>query len=741
MMTPAIELPPYTTRSTAASTTMRGITTTGSKSHLVDVDEEDGGGAELAGLISRSRLGVAPQHALHRRRREDGATAKSCLQLIVSFAFLVGVVMYAVDSFASGSDDGNGRGSGSNGPPRHPPVVGHDPTAAAAAHNNNNDKRNTPKLVAGDASSYQCQTDTSNAERPPPSAIHQLSARHNKTLPDLKRGKLEGWGISYSKLKKILSPWKVEVFVPNLQSGDLIFESACGAGANLLVTAEILRENSIHNVQVFGNDAVPNTVAVADQIWDSKEAFEYAKKGRFCTGDSSRLADFVPASSFDLAYTGYLVPLIPKFPNAETEEESWSYAISLCNSTDPNDIRLRDREQRTQEEWISAWVKGLLHIVKPGKIVALENIAYPLCSTEGGRDWGGVPKEWWAGAIARYGWDADPKSLLIREEGRVKGWSENRYHVMMRKKGNAQAPTVAGASPSQIDQMTCPTNVEKSANDKAADDFDLYVKDANAHTNIAFNEEFRAMPLDGWGLTFYEVKELLRPWKENVFVNNIESGDSVYESAMGISMNLLISAEILKEHNISGLTLSGNDYVAESVAIANSVWDDNKELEHLAQKGFFCRADSSHLDFIPDKSFDFVYTGYIDPIVDPLHHWPASLTVEEKWEKDVELCNSNDKGKQRLAKKAQKVQNEWFASWVEHLIRIAKPGKVIAVESGAESLCTNLEDWGGVDKSWWKGAISTYKWDVDPNSLYFQDVLPQGNWMDTRYHVMMRKNG
>ena len=723
-MTSSIELPLY-----AASTAK------GNDSHLVDLDEEDGGGAELAGLISRSRFGVAPQHALHRRRRsdggEDGANAKSCLQLIVSFAFLVGVVIYGVDSFSGGG--GNGRGSS-----EHPPPIGHDPIAsrsppsAAAAHNNDNNKGNMPKLVAGDASTYQCQADV---ERPS-SAIHQLSARHNKTLTDLKKGKLEGWGISYSKLKKILASWKKEVFVPNVRSGDLIFESACGAGTNLLVTAEILRENSIDNIQVFGNDYV----VVADQTWDSEEVSKLARKGRFCPGDSSRLADFVPASSFDLAYTGYLVPLIPKFPNAETEEASWNYAISLCNSTDPNDVRLRDREQRTQEEWISAWVKGLLHIVKPGKVVALENVAYPLCSIEGGRDWGGVSKEWWAGAIARYGWDADPKSLLIRDEGRVKGWIENRYHVMMRKKATAQAPSVGGASPSQIGQMTCPTNVEKSANDQA-DDFDLYVKDANAHKNITFNEEFRAMTLDGWGITLNEVKELLRPWKEKVFVENIEPGDSVYESAMGIGMNLVISAEILKENNIDGLTLSGNDYMAESIAIANSVWDENKDLKQLAHKGFFCRADSSHLDYIPDNRFDFVYTGYIDPIVDPLHVLPASLTVEEKWAKDVKLCKSDDKKRQRLAKKAQKAQNEWFAGWVEHLIRIAKPGKVIAIESGAESLCTNPEDWGGVDKSWWKGAISTYRWDVDPTSLYFQDISPQGNWKDTRYHVMMRKNG
>jgi len=694
----------------------------------LDVDEEDGGGAELAGLLSRSRFGVAPQHALHRRRRsehggEDGANATSCLQLLVSFVFFVGVVGYAVNSF-SGTNNASARGSNYRPPFGHDPASSaHDTVAAASGL----------ALVAGDSSSYQCRTGGKRSS----SNIHQLSARHNITLPQLKKGKLEGWGISYTKLKKILSPWKEEVFVPNVESGDLIFESACGAGVNLLLTAEILQENAIRNIQVFGNDYSPDAVGAADLSWSSEEAHELANKGRFCQGDSSRLADFVPASSFDLAYTGYLVPLIPHFPDTETEEESWMYSVSLCNSTDPSDVRLRDREQRTQEEWISTWVKGLLHIVKPGKVVALENVAYPLCSAEGGRDWGGVSKGWWGGAVRKYGWEADPDSLLIRDEGKVKGWDENRYHVMMRKiKKGAHATTGGEASSPEIDPI-CP-HVEKSMNDQAVDEFDWYVKDANAHKGKTLLE-FQTMTLDGWGISLREVKDLLRPWKEKVFVKNIESGDSIYESAMGIGMNLVISAEILKEHNIDGLTVSGNDYVAESVAIANNVWDETKDLEQMAHKGFFCRADSSNLDFIPDSTFDFVYTGYIDPIVDPLQLWPTLKTVEEKWAKDIELCKSDDEESQRLAKKAQSLQNEWFASWVGHLIRIAKPGKVVAIENGAESLCTNPKDWGGVDKSWWKGAINTYKWDVDPDSLFFEDEVPTENWKDKRYHVMMRK--
>ena len=287
--------------------------------------------------------------------------------------------------------------------------------------------------------------------------------------------------------------------------------------------------------------------------------------------------------------------------------------------------------------------------------------------------------------------------------------------------------------------LICPNVIEKSSNDKN-DEFDVYIMDSIAHRNKTL-KDFRTIKLDGWGITLQEVKELLRPWKEEVFVNSIQSGDVIYESACGIGMNLLISAEILREYNITGLTVSGNDYVGSSIEVANSIWDE-EEARQLAHKAFFCQADSTRLDyFVPDSSFDFVYTGYIDPIIDPLSLCPSNMTQEEKLEQGVKLCSSGDKKDQRLATKAQDKQNEWFAAWIHQLVRIAKPGKAIAIESGAESLCTNPLDWGGVDKSWWKEAIETNNWDVDKDSLRIYDVERVGHWRDMRYHVHMRKNG
>lgn len=694
--------------------------------------DEDDGEAELAGLISRSRLSVPPQHAAARRSYGDNDFGRRSGRPLRTGSFLLLLTVAIVFAHRHVSSD-----DGSGGTVEYAPPVGHKPNPAFPSVSPVTSK---PVLVAGDASGYTCPAITTSQHKRKhyTPEIHQLAERHNKTLAEYRKGPLDGWGISYSKLRKLLRPWKEEAFVHSLQSGDVIFESACGVGINLLITAEILQSHSITDLTVHGNDYNADNVKMANQIWSSKDVTTAANKGKFCQGDSSRLADFVPASSFDLSYPGYLVPLIPSFPPLETEEENWEYSVSLCNSTDPKDIKLRDREQRTQEEWVSAWVKGLLHMTKPGKVVAVENVAYPLCSDEGGRDWGGVTKDWWTSAVDEYSWDVELDSLLIRDEGSVKGWKEQRYHVMMRKKNHAEKKEIKQDDDKDESSSICPSHTEKSVNDKN-DDFSVYLLDDNAHLNKTLSE-FRTMELDGWGIKFQEVKDLLRPWKEEVFVNNIQSGDSIFESAMGIGMNLLISAEILKEHHITDLTVSGNDYVGESIAIANRVWDE-EEAKQLASKGSFCRGDSTRLDFVPNESADFSYTGYIDPITDPLDLYPSNMTVEEKWEHSVKLCKSVDKEDQRLAKKAQKIQNDWYAKWVEHLVRIAKSGKVIAIENGAESLCTNPLDWGGVDKSWWKEAIDTYGWDVDPASLLIRDEAVVGNWKDFRYHVMMRKNG
>jgi SAM-dependent methyltransferase len=279
----------------------------------------------------------------------------------------------------------------------------------------------------------------------------------------------------------------------------------------------------------------------------------------------------------------------------------------------------------------------------------------------------------------------------------------------------------------------------RRAPDKNGDDFNLYVHDSKEHRNKTL-ADFRMMKLDGWGITMNQTNQLLRPWKEEVFVANVKSGDSIYESACGIGMNLLVTAEILGEHNITNIQVSGNDYVEESIAIANSIWD-GADARRIARKGFFCRGDSTKLYWIESEIFDLVYTGYIDPIEDPLDLLPSNMTAEDKRATGAQMCKSSKKTHQKLAAQGQQVQNEWYNSWVKELIRIAKPGKMIVIENGAQSICTQTDDWGDVDKSWWKEAIGVYHWHVDPESLIIRDEPKiDGTWDATRYHVAFRKN-
>uniref|UniRef100_A0A7S0KZY1 Methyltransferase domain-containing protein n=1 Tax=Asterionellopsis glacialis TaxID=33640 RepID=A0A7S0KZY1_9STRA len=230
-------------------------------------------------------------------------------------------------------------------------------------------------------------------------------------------------------------------------------------------------------------------------------------------------------------------------------------------------------------------------------------------------------------------------------------------------------------------------------------------------------------------------------WKEVAFVPHIQSGDSIYESACGIGINLLATLEILATHDIHDLTIYGNDYVQENVNLGNYVWS-TEDAKLLGHKGLFCRGDSSNLDFVPSNSFDLVFTGYIDPLQDPLN-----LIDDESLEEDddapchyqsKEFCNSDDPVYQYVMKQEQLAEEDWFASWVTEMVRIAKPGKVISVESIAEPICKNQHDWGGVDKEWWPKAVDKYKWDVDPSSIVIRQV--QYPAFRLRYNVMMKKN-
>ena len=304
-----------------------------------------------------------------------------------------------------------------------------------------------------------------------------------------------------------------------------------------------------------------------------------------------------------------------------------------------------------------------------------------------------------------------------------------------------------------LPHLTCPkeNEIEMSLNDIKNDSItDFY---ENEHENAVLgNQTSSSLTLkdidklkqhnyDGWTRTFNVMKEERRSWKERMF-KSLRSGDSICEVACGRGFNLLLTAEVLKEDlGIDNLNIYGIEYVLSSVDIANQVLE--MALAPIGSRlGTICRGDATNLFFVEDESFDLVYTGYIDPITDPLD-LKAELGREHEAD---DICGKRGKGgwaKTKLAKLDQKAQEDWYAAWVVELVRVAKKGRPIIVEQVSLSLCDGApNDWGGVSKDWWAGAVSTYGWDVDVDSIIIENSRHSTN-KETylgRYNVFMRKN-
>lgn len=165
----------------------------------------------------------------------------------------------------------------------------------------------------------------------------------------------------------------------------------------------------------------------------------------------------------------------------------------------------------------------------------------------------------------------------------------------------------------------CSTNLRVAENyDKKAFK-EAYGKDtAKIKTNLtAFMETFRSEDFDNWGRSYDTVKEGMRNWKEQYYPPNLENGDSIYESACGVGLNLFMTLEILNEvKGLDHLVVYGNEYLAESTEKANVVFDMVPPLK--SEKGKICTGDSTHLAFVPSNAFDLVFTGYVR-YVQPSH--------------------------------------------------------------------------------------------------------------------------
>ena len=250
------------------------------------------------------------------------------------------------------------------------------------------------------------------------------------TLEDvekLKNKAYDGWERSYPVVKGEKRDWKKRMF-KSLKPGDTIFESACGRGFNLLMTAEVLKEEyGIDGLNMYGIEYVQSSADVANHVLDLTLPPLGSSLGVVCRADATNLS-FIEDESFDLAFTGYIDPLFDALDLAselghdlETED--------ICGKSLWAKKKLQKLDQKAQEDWYSAWVVELIRIAKKGSPVIVEEVSLPMCDEPG--DWGGVSRDWWGKAVATYGWDVDVDSIVF---GDGKGGSAGRYNVFMRKK-------------------------------------------------------------------------------------------------------------------------------------------------------------------------------------------------------------------------------------------------------------------------------------------------------------------
>ena len=192
-----------------------------------------------------------------------------------------------------------------------------------------------------------------------------------------------------------------------------------------------------------------------------------------------------------------------------------------------------------------------------------------------------------------------------------------------KRQGNATATeetsNILGAMTSQLDgtsypHFTCASEVHKAKNDDPESFEEAYTNVSKhiIHDNVtAFIETFRETSYDGWGKTYNVVKKKMKDWKIKQFADNLNDGDTIFESACGIGLNLVLTLEAIKEaKDLSNITVFGNEYIADSVILANKLL--GTLLPQLnASKGEICQGDSTDLSFVPSEAFDLVFTGYL----------------------------------------------------------------------------------------------------------------------------------
>ena len=244
---------------------------------------------------------------------------------------------------------------------------------------------------------------------------------------------------------------------------------------------------------------------------------------------------------------------------------------------------------------------------------------------------------------------------------------------------------------------------------------------------------FRERETDSWGHTYNQIKSAMSDWKSSRFAPFLTANSTIYNVASGVGLDSFMTLEILQEKNgISGLTIHGNDIEKENLATTQVLL--NKLLPSIPGKyGIFCQADSRFLhEFLVADTFDLVFTGRIPPLLNPFNWTDKPDDLSRAY---ASLCAvSTSSRKQKLLQHYQSLQDQWYAIWVNEMIRIAKPGAPVIIEQVSLPMCQNRFDSGGVLQSFWNSTPSIVE-QVQLSSLHLEPdkLIPQ------RYHVFMKK--
>ena len=281
---------------------------------------------------------------------------------------------------------------------------------------------------------YQCPPpnviDDANPEEPGAyeSANKRLREEWNDFVQDFQRVdsryNYDAWRRPYAQVKEGMHAWKTQQWKDLLQdyrdeNSMLIYESAAGLGLNLLMTVQVLREQSSVPVVLYGNEYVESSVNLAHRLYATGIFPPHTSWASYCTADSRNLSH-VPANTFDLVLTGYITPLQNPFhwPAATWFTDT---RVQMC----PNATAVEEM-QVIQEFWYLVWVQQMVRIAKPGAWIWIEQVSLPFCDAG---DWGGVSHDFWPRHAPV--WGIEEASIVTMGD---QVFDQGRYHVAFRKR-------------------------------------------------------------------------------------------------------------------------------------------------------------------------------------------------------------------------------------------------------------------------------------------------------------------